>query len=318
MPRLFSTRRLFVGGKNTIYLLILGTMFYTVMLHLPGNLKSPEVVESYGPPPSRIFCIISTYAYRHEHAAIHIHRTWVRHCDHYLFVSDDINHYLEPAVFMHMNDKWHRMRAYLEYVYKYHFHQGDWFLYCNDDNFVVVENLRHMLRTYSPKELIYFGCKLRTPNGLVFMLEGSGIVFSAAALKRFALMALTNESICSSETKGNDFTKELGRCLTNVNVIAGDSRDEFQGHRFLPFEADLHLGSAMNESLEHHKYFLDHSYYPVKDMNLPVSLHSICFHVQYILNIYDLYYFAYKTSVFGVPLNLGFENERIGLENKTA
>lgn len=53
-------------------------------------------------------------------------------------------------------------------------------------------------------------------------------------------------------------------------------------------------------------------------MNLPVSLHSICFNVPYILNIYDLYYFAYKTRIFGVPLNLGFENERMGLENKTA
>lgn len=34
-------------------------------------------------------------------------------------------------------------------------------------SFVVVENLREMLSSYSPDELIYFGCKLRTPNGLV-------------------------------------------------------------------------------------------------------------------------------------------------------
>ncbi|XP_043647508.1 glycoprotein-N-acetylgalactosamine 3-beta-galactosyltransferase 1 isoform X1 [Drosophila teissieri] len=317
MPRLFSTRRLFLAGKNAIYLLILFTIFYTVTLHLPGSLKPEEVIERSGPPPPRIFCIISTYEYRHKQVATHIHRTWVRHCDHYLFVSDDSDHYLEPAVFMHMNDKWHRMRAYLEYVYKYHFHQGDWFLYCNDDNFVVVDNLRHMLKTYSPNELIYFGCKLRTPNGLVYMLEGSGIVFSGAALKRFALAALTNESICSSEERGNTFTEELGRCLTNVNVIAGDSRDELQGHRFLPFDADLHLGSTFNQSLEQHKYFLDRSYYPVIDMHLPVSLHLICFHMNYIINIYDVYYFAYVTRVFGVPPNWDFENERMVLANKT-
>ncbi|KQS44125.1 glycoprotein-N-acetylgalactosamine 3-beta-galactosyltransferase 1 [Drosophila erecta] len=315
MPRLFSTRRLFPSGKNAIYLLILVIILYTVILHRSGDFGAPAVVERSGPPAPRIFCIISTYEFRHEHTAIHVHRTWVKHCDHFLFVSDDIHHYLEPAAFTHVSDKWQRMRAHLEYVYKYHFHQGDWFLYCNDDNFVVVENLRHMLKTYSPNELIYFGCKLRTRNGLVFMLASSGIVFSGAALKRFALTALTNESICSSEVKGDYFTEELGRCLNNVNVIAGDSRDEFQGHRFLPFEADLHLGSIINESLEHHTYFLDHSYYPVTDMNLPVSLRSICFHMKHIFDIYDLYYFAYRTRVFGVPFDPDFKNERMGLEN---
>jgi len=90
-----------------------------------------------------------------------------------------------------------------------------------------------------------------------------GFFMSQAPASLDPLSALTNESICSSEAKGNDFTEELGRCLTNVNVIAGDSRDELQGHRFLPFEADLHLGGRMNESREEHKYFLDHSYYPV-------------------------------------------------------
>lgn len=85
------------------------------------------------PPPRRIFCIIVTYEYRHDHAAIHILRTWAKHCDHFLFVSDDNHHFLEPAVFMHLSSRWQRIRAHLEYVYGYHFHQGDWFLYANDD-----------------------------------------------------------------------------------------------------------------------------------------------------------------------------------------
>ncbi|XP_016959201.1 glycoprotein-N-acetylgalactosamine 3-beta-galactosyltransferase 1 [Drosophila biarmipes] len=317
MPRLFGARRLFLGGKNrftlcnAIYLLLLGTLSLTVMLQRYRDLE-PEEVEADDPPSPRIFCIISTYEFRHEHTAIHIHRTWAKHCDHYLFVSDNVHKHLEPAAFMNLYNKWLRLRAHLEYVYKNHFHQGDWFLYANDDNFVVIENLRKMLVSYTPNELIYFGCKLRTPNGLVFMYEGSGIVFSRAALKRFALAALTNESICSSEPKGNDFTEELGRCLTNVNVMAGDSRDEMQGHRFLPFEADLHLGGQMNESRAEHKYYLDHSYYPVIDMKLPVSLQSICFHMQAIMNTYDHYYFAYKVRIFGAPLDLPSENKDIG------
>ncbi|KAH8360785.1 hypothetical protein KR084_002288 [Drosophila pseudotakahashii] len=316
MPRLFSTRRLFPVGKNrftpcnAVYLLLLGTICVVLLLQVHRHLE-PAEVEAPDPPAPRIFCIISTYEYRHEYAAIHIHRTWVRHCDHYVFVSDNSHHYLEPMVFTNLHDKWHRMRAYLEYVYKYHFHQGDWFLYASDDNFVIVENLRNMLQSYSPNELIYFGCKLRTPNGLVFMYEGSGIVFSGAALKRFALAALTNESVCSAEAKGNDLTEELGRCLTNVNVIAGNSRDEVQGHRFLPFEEDLHLAGQLNESIDQHKYFLKHSYYPVIDMNVPVSLRSICYHVKHMMNIYDLYYFTYKARIFGVQPNAISENGNI-------
>ncbi|XP_017112571.1 glycoprotein-N-acetylgalactosamine 3-beta-galactosyltransferase 1 [Drosophila elegans] len=319
MPRLFSTRRLFFGGKNRftlctgIYLLLLGTACFLIIRQVCRDFETEEVAVSVAPPP-RIFCIIKSYAYRHEHASIHIHRTWAKHCDHHLFVSDDVHPYLEPAVFLNLHDKWLRLRAHLEYVYKYHFHQGDWFLYANDDNFVVVENLRDMLKSYSPDELIYFGCKLRTPNGLVFMYEASGIVLSGAALKRFTLSALTNESICSSKEKGNEATEELGRCLTNVNVIAGNSRDEWQGHRFLPFEYDVHLGGHLNESLELHKYFLSHSYYPVIDMNLPVSLRSICSHLNSIYNIYDLYYFTYKVRMFGVPFD--FESDHNNLWNR--
>ncbi|XP_052848881.1 LOW QUALITY PROTEIN: glycoprotein-N-acetylgalactosamine 3-beta-galactosyltransferase 1 [Drosophila gunungcola] len=317
--RQFNTRRLFLCGKNRftlctgIYLLLLGTACFLIIRQVCRDFEAEEVAVSVAPPP-RIFCIIKSYAYRHEHASIHIHRTWAKHCDHHLFVSDDVHPYLEPAVFLNLHDKWLRLRAHLEYVYKYHFDQGDWFLYANDDNFVVVENLRDMLKSYSPDELIYFGCKLRTPNGLVFMYEGSGIVFSGAALKRFTLAALTNESICSSKGKGNEATEELGRCLTNVNVIAGNSRDEWQGHRFLPFEYDVHLGGQLNESLELHKYFLSHSYYPVIDMNLPVSLRSICSHLNNINNIYDMYYFTYKVRVFGVPFD--FESDHNNLWNR--
>lgn len=99
------------------------------------------------------------------------------------------------------------------------------------------------------------------------MHQGSGIVFSRAALERFVREALPNSSICSPERRDSEASQELGRCLTNLNVIAGDSRDEWLGHRFVPFEADLHLGGQMNKSQEVHKYFLDHSYYPVIDVS---------------------------------------------------
>ncbi|XP_022228341.2 glycoprotein-N-acetylgalactosamine 3-beta-galactosyltransferase 1 isoform X2 [Drosophila obscura] len=317
MVRHFSTRRLFLGGKNKCgvfnsWLLLGVIIFLLILLYQRDETSSDNLVTL--PTRPRIFCVIVTYAFRHEHAAIHIQKTWARHCDRYLFVSDDVHMVLEPAVFKNIGDKWQRIRAHLEYIYKYHFHQGDWFLYANDDNFVVVENLRHMLQSYSPEELIYFGCKMRSNQ--IYMFDGSGIVLSAASLKRFVLEALINENLCSSQNRGREAAEELGRCLSNVNVIAGDSRDEWRKHRFLPFEVDIHLGGHMNDSIELHKYFLERSYYPVIDMNLPVSLRSICFHLMLIPIAYDLYYFTQNVHIFGAPQK--WDSENWELENKNS
>ncbi|XP_017134541.1 glycoprotein-N-acetylgalactosamine 3-beta-galactosyltransferase 1 [Drosophila miranda] len=320
MVRHFSTRRLFLGGKNNCAVLnsslLLGVIFFLLfLLYQRDATTSTSDILATPPPRPRIVCVIVTFEYRHEHAAIHIQKTWARHCDHYLFVSDNVHVALEPAVFQNIWDKWQRIRAHLKYTYKKHFHQGDWFLYANDDNFVFVENLRHMLQSYSPEELIYFGCKLRSSReGLVYMFDGSGIVLSAASLKRFVLEALTDENLCSSQNRGGEAAEELGRCLSNVNVVAGDSRDEWHRHRFLPFETNIHLGGQMNSSIELHRYFLERSYYPVTDMNLPVSLRSICFHLMSMPLAYHLYYFTQNVRIFGAPQE--WDSENWGLENQ--
>ncbi|KAH8312944.1 hypothetical protein KR067_003392 [Drosophila pandora] len=310
MPRLFNTRRLFLGSTKRvspckgISLLLLGTICVLLMLHLKvkmdSRLSGLSIATTAQPP--RIFCIIPCFKYRHDYAGIHVHRTWAQHCDHFLFVSDNVHNILEPAVFPGLYDKWHLLRAHLEYVHNYHFHQGDWFLYANDDNFVMVENLREMVKPYSHNELIYFGCKMKDSNSLPYMYEKSGILFSAASLKRFVLEALPNETICTFQARGDKATEELGRCLGNVNVIDGDSRDEQLGHRFLPFDSRIHLGSKLNESISEHKDFLDNSYYPVKDKQIPVSIKLISLPLDEIRFIYDLYYLAYIVRIFGVPI----------------
>ncbi|XP_034140352.1 glycoprotein-N-acetylgalactosamine 3-beta-galactosyltransferase 1 isoform X2 [Drosophila guanche] len=165
MVRHFNTRRLLYGGKNrfgvlNIWIFFGGIIIMLILLY-QRDATTADILVTPLPRP-RIFCVIVTYAFRHEHAAIHIKKTWARHCDRYVFISDDVHIFLEPVVFRNIRDKWQRIRAHLEYIYKYHFYQGDWFLYANDDNFVVVENLRHMLQSYSSEELIYFGCKMRS------------------------------------------------------------------------------------------------------------------------------------------------------------
>ncbi|XP_017840350.1 glycoprotein-N-acetylgalactosamine 3-beta-galactosyltransferase 1 [Drosophila busckii] len=315
MPRYLSTRRFCRCGKNKIsilnpcgnccqltlhkllLLLLLALICLLWLLQSQRVDKTNVVTKLYYP---RIFCIIVTYEYLHQYSAVHLKRTWVQHCDRHLFVSDAQHAELEPAVFLGLTDKWQRLRAQLEYVYNYHYADGDWFLIVNDDNFVVVDNLRHMLLPYNPKQRTYFGCKLKSAQNQTYMYDRSGIVLSSAALQQFVLKALPNETICSSGPQDNKSTLELARCLDAVQVEAGNSLDHLGHHRFLPFTLAVHLHGQLNVSIDSHSYFLEHSYYEVNNLSIAVSNSYICQQIHYMPIAYDRNYMIYNVKLFGV------------------
>ena len=54
---------------------------------------------------------------------------------------------------------------------------------------------------------------------------------------------------------------ELGICLENVGVIAGDSRDAFGRGRFFPFPPEKHIGKAP-DSIGKDFWYWKYIYYP--------------------------------------------------------
>lgn len=128
----------------------------------------------------------------------------------------------------------------------YHFRSDyDWFLKADDDTYVVVENLRFMLEPYNSSDPIYFGCKFKPFVRQGYMSGGAGkagdssfwgiafsvndmnlgYVLSREAVKRFVEKGIDHHNCRKGHGGAEDV--EIGKCLAEVNVIAGDSRDAY-------------------------------------------------------------------------------------------
>ena len=72
------------------------------------------------------------------------------------------------------------------------------------------------------------------------MSGGAGYVLSRESVKRFIEQSLPDSEICRDKNDGAEDV-QLGKCLENVNVTAGDSRDALKRGRFFPFVPEHHL-----------------------------------------------------------------------------
>ncbi|ALC50006.1 tgy [Drosophila busckii] len=161
-----------------------------------------------------------------------------------------------------------------------------------------MENLRYMLYPYSPELPIYFGFNFKLMDSELknasYMSGGSGYVLSREALRRF-VHGLNDSSKCREQDDHAE-DMEAGRCLHNVGVLAGDSRDAKMRNRFQPMAPYSTLISSY--------YGLDFWYFKYAYYNprtcmdclsdYPVAFHYVSPAEQY---VYD--YFNYKFELHG-------------------
>lgn len=187
----------------------------------------------------RILCFVLTHPPNHGTKATAVKETWGKRCNKLLFVSTDLAPDLDVVLVNVTEERqflWGKTKSGLQQIYESYGNDYDWFLKADDDTWMFLENLRFFLYEYSPEMPIYFGCKLK-PYVAQGYMSGSGYVMSREALRRFNVDALTDDYKCWNGTEGNEDV-EVGKCLANVGVLAGDSRDEFGRARFLPFPPD--------------------------------------------------------------------------------
>ncbi|KAL1258681.1 hypothetical protein QQF64_009258 [Cirrhinus molitorella] len=140
------------------------------------------------------------------------------------------------------------------------------FLKADNNMFVAVENLRHLLSQHDTETPVYFSHRFRPFVCQGCMSGRAGYVLSRKALRRFVQGFSTGR--CKHFSSVEDMA--LGRCMETMGVKARDSRDPNQWKTFNPFGPENLLIPPGNE-----KHVWGYSYYKPKRVIASLSL-NIC------------------------------------------
>ncbi|XP_070064433.1 glycoprotein-N-acetylgalactosamine 3-beta-galactosyltransferase 1 isoform X1 [Drosophila virilis] len=269
-----------------------------------GSIATQSIVADPLYDKIRVLCLV-TYKYWYTDAARYVKRTWGKHCNVLLLVSGQADLELEPYVpLVNTTDNWTLVRQGLIYAFEYYQNDADWFLKIDDWSFVAVENLRYMLQKFSASEPIYLGYELKYPGtNLSFNYWKSGYVLSREALRRYTVEAKKSDSKHCMKMQGFTEDLELGRCLMNVGVVTGDTRDELGHETFIP----IVTSELFIKGYDYIPWLRNMSWHSTDLHTVPISRRAITFHVSYPPRIFDLYYFMYHVRIFGKPLRNSME-----------
>jgi glycoprotein-N-acetylgalactosamine 3-beta-galactosyltransferase len=154
-----------------------------------------------------------------------------------------------------------------------------------------MENMRHLLSSYNASMPLHLGFKYEHPKvRLGFMSGGSGYVLTKEAIRRFVEKSqeskgnFTSGKHCVLDYEGAEDLNlgkgmanfiyylsiipiifDKGICLEELNVTAGDSRDEKKVERFLPWSLEDMICGHLKYS--DFWYLQEFSYYTLKQVN---------------------------------------------------
>ncbi|XP_017006855.3 glycoprotein-N-acetylgalactosamine 3-beta-galactosyltransferase 1 [Drosophila takahashii] len=190
----------------------------------------------------RIICLVLSWPKTYMSGVKAVSETWGRHCNRVVYYAGSSQTTLSGVEIVGLNvsdargNLWGKTKAAFHHAYKNYGHEAEWFYKADDDTYAIMENMRKMLKPYSPHNPIYFGSPFKLRSNL-YMSGGAGYVLSKKAVKILVRGAAKN---CRPGDQGTE-DLDMGICLRLLNVRFGDSRDIFGRHRFFSLSLEHFL-----------------------------------------------------------------------------
>lgn len=203
----------------------------------------PFVRESKMPSADRILCVILTSP-SSEKKMTAVKDTWSKRCDSRLFVvarKSGAPMLQYPFLYVNTTESRNHLTEKImlafSYVYKHLLTKFDWILKADDDTYILVENLRHLLSQYNSSQMGYAGYHFKTHMRHGYMSGGAGYVISHAAFQKLGETCFQTKP-CVKRDKNEDV--EVGLLLQDLNVYVLSSLDNEGRETFHPEPLDKH------------------------------------------------------------------------------
>ncbi|XP_013078914.2 glycoprotein-N-acetylgalactosamine 3-beta-galactosyltransferase 1-like isoform X1 [Biomphalaria glabrata] len=170
-----------------------------------------------------------------------VKETWGKHCDKVIFFSSETDQNF-PTIGLNVSEGRNHLTAKtmqgFRYVYDHFFNDFDWFMKADDDTYVIPENLRYFLSDQNTSKPIFFGHYFKNIVKQGYFSGGGGYVLSKEALRRFGERG-KDPKLCRQDGGAEDV--EIGICMQNFGVKAGNSTDALGRTRFHCLTPEVHL-----------------------------------------------------------------------------